>query len=72
MCNDMARVYKLKDGDIFTISIRCLTPEVLNNAHMKVLSIQHVRPWWTLKAFGRSWKIPKPTKTYYFKFMFCD
>ena len=70
MRNDMARVYKLKDGDIFTISIRCLTPDVLNNPHLTVTAIQHVRAWWTIKLCGRYRRIPKPYKIYLFQFQF--
>ena len=69
--NDI-RLYQLQVGDIFAISIDALTPDILNNEHFYVLSVEKLRPRWHISLFGHNIWIPKPYKTWLFKIIYRD
>ena len=70
MQNEPVRVYRLRDGDVFTIAIDALTPDVLNNPNVKVLKIRKIRSWWRIKLLGCYRNIPKLSRRYLFTFQY--
>lgn len=66
------RVYKMQNGDIFSLSISAFaqTSMIWNNPNFIILSVEQFRPRWSVTVFRKRIAIPKPYKMWVFKIMY--
>lgn len=64
------KLYQLKDGDIFTLGIEAVTPEILNDKKFRVHNIEKRRPYRFIKIFNKYFYVPSLRKKWIFTFRY--